>query len=113
MSGRTSHRPSIVELEIEASLPSAGTATVSIEVARRDGVLRVPTSALKFKPDSAVLAHFGAKPAAAGQAATVWVSEGSTIKPVAVKTGLSDAVYTELLDAPFAEASASHLIASA
>ena len=79
------------------------TATVSIEVARRDGVLRVATSALKFKPDSAVLAHFGAKPAAAGPAATVWVSEGSTIKPVAVKTGLSDAVYTELLDAPFAE----------
>ena len=68
------------------------TATVTIEVARRDGVLRVPAAALRFKPDAELLARLGApKPAGGRQAsggtpATVWISNGATLSPVAVTT---------------------------
>jgi HlyD family secretion protein len=80
------------------------TATVTIEVARRDEVLRVPGAALRFKPDAETLARFGVKaPASAAKSATVWVSNGTTISPVAVKVGASDASHAEILSAPFAE----------
>ena len=74
------------------------TANVTIEVARRDEVLRVPAAALRFKPDAAVLARFGAgAKAPAGRAATVWVSNGTTISPVAVTLGASDGAQTEIV----------------
>jgi len=81
------------------------TANVTIEVARRDDVLRVPSAALRFKPDSDVLARFGVKGAAppASKSATVWVSNGTSITPVPVKAGASDASQTEILGTPFAE----------
>src|SRR5262249_56793619 len=41
------------------------TATVTIEVARRDDVLRVPNAALRFRPDAAVLASFAPRVTAA------------------------------------------------
>jgi HlyD family secretion protein len=84
------------------------TATVTVEVARRDDVLRVPAAALRFKPDAAVFARF-ARPgtqsvgATAMKGPTVWVSDGTTITPVVVRVGANDAAQTELLDAPFAE----------
>jgi len=75
------------------------TANVTIEVARRDDVLRVPAAALRFKPDAEVLAHFGAQAAKppSGKSATVWVSNGTTIAPVAVTTGASDGTQTEIV----------------
>ena len=62
------------------------TANVTIEVARRDNVLRVPAAALRFKPAADVLAQFGGRASRrpAGKSATVWVSNGTTIAPVAV-----------------------------
>jgi HlyD family secretion protein len=79
------------------------TANVTIEVARRDDVLRVPNAALRFKPDADVLSKFAAKgTAAAAKAPTVWVENGTTIVPVAVRLGASDASYTEIVDPPFA-----------
>jgi HlyD family secretion protein len=85
------------------------TATATIEVARRDDVLRVPSAALRFKPDAAVLAQFagGAKlPASSGPAKTVWVKNGETIAPVTVHTGASDGTFTEVIGTPFAEGTA-------
>jgi HlyD family secretion protein len=84
------------------------TATVNIEVARRDDVLRVPTTALRFKPDADVLARFDAAgatatDASAGKVTKVWVSDGTTISPVAVTIGASDNTQTEILKAPFGE----------
>ena len=81
------------------------TANVTIEVARRDDVLRVPSAALRFKPDAEVLARLGAKGEAplAAKSATVWVSNGTSIAPVAVKAGASDATHTEILGTPIAE----------
>jgi HlyD family secretion protein len=81
------------------------TANITIEVARRDGVLRVPTAALRFRPEADLLARLGVKAmkAPAGRTSTVWVSDGTTISPVTVTTGASDALRTEVLGTPFAE----------
>jgi HlyD family secretion protein len=82
------------------------TANLTIEVARRDDVLRVPSAALRFKPDAEVLARFGVNgtPATpASKSATVWMSTGPSISPVSVKAGASDGSQTEVIGAPFAE----------
>lgn len=82
------------------------TATATIEVARRDDVVRVPSAALRFKPDAATLAQYAATSASAsssGAAKTVWVRNGDAITPVVVKTGASDGTYTEVVAAPLAE----------
>jgi HlyD family secretion protein len=75
------------------------TANVTIEVARRDDVLRVPSAALRFTPDSETLARFGVKaPApAASRSPTVWVSNGTSISPLSVKPGASDGSQTEVI----------------
>ena len=96
------------ELELKPGM----TATVTIEVARRDDVLRVPTAALRFKPDASVLAAYAPKdpglPAAtrgapSSKTPTVWVLDGNAMTPVAVTTGASDATETEIVNPPFAE----------
>jgi HlyD family secretion protein len=81
------------------------TANLTIEVARRDDVLRVPSAALRFKPDAETLVRFGVKTAApsAAKAATVWVSSGTSITPVSVQPGATDGSQTEVQGAPFAE----------
>jgi HlyD family secretion protein len=88
------------------------TANVSIEVARRDDVLRVPSAALRFRPTAETLAALGQdtavvqqQPAGAGgrsttarQAAsgTVWLFDGR-LHPAQVRTGVTDGVYTEIV----------------
>ena len=80
------------------------TASLSVEVARRDGVLRVPSSALRFKPSASVLEALGqaavTSTAAGGRpspaAGTVWTFERGRLTPVRVSVGLSDAQYTEI-----------------
>ena len=56
------------------------TATVAIEVARRDDVLRASAAALKFKPDAAALTRF--TPTTAGpppaRSAVIWTFDGSS-----------------------------------
>jgi HlyD family secretion protein len=81
------------------------TAVASIEVARHDDVLSVPSAALRFKPDTAVLARYGVKgtePPSA-KATTVWISNGTSISPIAIKTGDHDASRTEIVGSPFPE----------
>ena len=80
------------------------TATVTVEVARRDDVLMIPTTALRFKPDAALLAKFAAAaPAARAKSPIVWVTDGTqlTAKPVAI--GASDATHTEIVNGSLAE----------
>jgi HlyD family secretion protein len=99
------------------------TANLTVEVARRDDVLRVPAAALRFKPSQAVIAALGQPaPAASAPAAgpsasdttakpvgtsgrpqaadrgTLWVYDGETLRAVPVKTGISDGVNTEIVD---------------
>jgi HlyD family secretion protein len=72
------------------------TANATIEVARRDDVLRVPSAALRFKPDPAVLAQYGAASAFSVPGKAVWVLRGNTLAPVPVTSGITDATYTEI-----------------
>jgi HlyD family secretion protein len=78
------------------------TASLTIEVDRRDDVVRVPAAALRFKPTAEVLEALGAE-APGTPGATVWQADGEQVTPVPVKTGLSDGVWTEVVDAPFTE----------
>jgi HlyD family secretion protein len=83
------------------------TANVTIEVARKDDVLRVPSAALRFRPTQDTLAALGQDPkvlaqsrppasgAAKTTAGTVWMFDGG-LHPMPVKTGASDGVYTEV-----------------
>ncbi len=92
----------------ELKLKPGMTATVSIEIARRDDVVTVPNAALRFTPSTAALAALGvttgpaAEPARAGRGAKVWVRENGVVRSVAVKTGLSDGQATELLSGDLA-----------
>jgi HlyD family secretion protein len=83
----------------EALLKPGMTATLDIEVARGDDVLRVPAAALRFQPTAAVLAALrgpapsgdvaAGSPARSGHA-TVWTLANGRLTPVTVQEGLSD-----------------------
>jgi HlyD family secretion protein len=99
------------------------TANVSIIVAQRDQVLKVPNAALRFSPpqsERAEGASSGGKPVradagagsysrdgsanAGGQARKVWkLGVTGEPEPVAVHTGISDGVSTEVLDGTVAD----------
>lgn len=85
------------------------TATIRVEVARSEGVLRIPNTALRFKPPSAqgMPSGAGARPAQAQQGAergyTVWILENGTLKPVQVKIGITDSTLTEIVSGGLAE----------
>ena len=78
------------------------TATVTIEVARRDGVLRVPSAALRFKPSGDLLQTLGVT-APAGKSPAVWVSANGQLTSAAVQAGATDGTYTELVNSSLAE----------
>ena len=91
------------------------TANLSVEVARRDDVVRVPDAALRFRPAQqnitspapSTAAGTGAVPthALAVRVAgppTVWRTDGVGLFPIRVKTGLDDGSFTEVIDPPFA-----------
>jgi HlyD family secretion protein len=96
----------------ELKLKPGMTASLSVEVARRDGVLRVPSSALRFKPNAAVLEALGqdsrapspagvrpvamTSPSPANHTGTIWTYENGQLIPVQVQVGMSDAQYTEV-----------------
>lgn len=79
------------------------TANVTIETARREGVLRVQAAALRFRPTSELLTRLGqeapASLAAGGKIVpgqgTVWVYDGE-LRSVSVAVGLSDGAFTEV-----------------
>jgi len=88
------------------------TATVAIELARSDDALKVPNTALRFRPDAETLAAFGRQPATAdarraGQPAAttggrrgqrqVWVLAGETLRPVRVELGVNDGTATAIV----------------
>lgn len=97
------------------------TANVSIVVAQKDHVLKVPNAALRFSPpqsERAEGASSGGKPVRAdaggysragsansgGQARKVWkLGVTGEPEPVAVHTGISDGVSTEVLDGTVAD----------
>ena len=84
------------------------TANLTIEVARRSDVLRVPASALRFRPTPDVMKAFDgsadvsiANKRPAGS--TVWTFVAGTLEPVAVNSGATDGTVTEILEGPLVE----------
>ncbi len=63
------------------------TASATAEVARRDNVLTVPSAALRLRPGSNTLS----------------ILEGTSMRTVSVKTGISDATSTEIADGAIQE----------
>ncbi len=79
----------------ELKLRPGMTANVSVEVARRNDVLRVPNAALRFKPpDRAVASSNGH--------ATLWTYDGD-LHAVSIQPGASDGVLTEIADGAVTE----------
>ena len=86
------------------------TATVSIEVARRDSVPRIPGVALRFRPTTAVLAALNEpkvtsnpkiRPSAIltpGSVGEVWLVNDGRLEPRLVHVGLTDGQSFEVLD---------------
>jgi HlyD family secretion protein len=77
------------------------TATVSVEVARRENVVRIPNAALRFTPTAAVLTALGQDdapvPASGARDKRVWIYSDAGITPANVTLGLSDGQTTELV----------------
>jgi HlyD family secretion protein len=81
------------------------TATVHLNGTRVDGV-RLPNSALSFRPPETVLEAAGepadlrARPveaAAVGVDREIWRYDGARLIPVAVRVGVTDGTWTELV----------------
>jgi HlyD family secretion protein len=85
------------------------TALVLLGGARRDHAIRIPNGALAFRPPPQVLQSLGEPGIAAettsrtdgdGRVGHVWRYDGSQFTPVAVRTGLADDGWTELVSGP-------------
>ena len=72
------------------------TATVAIEVARRDNILKAPNTALRFVPnwpqDKLKQLSFDVK----NNEAIIWLPDGEEVKPLKVNTGLVGEKQTEI-----------------
>jgi HlyD family secretion protein len=81
----------------ELKLKPGMTANVTIIIEEKKGVLRIPDSALKFKP-----AHSSKKPDRPSGPA-VWILEKGKMKRIPVNTGISDGSYSELISGSLEE----------
>ncbi len=74
------------------------TASVTFVYADKKDVVRVPTSALRFRPDAPTLALMQTAPPPAVRAneRVAWVLRGEKAVPVVVEVGISDGTHTEV-----------------
>ncbi len=79
---------------LDLALMPGMTANLRVEVETRRNVLRVPTAALRFRPPVDPAAEKGSTPR--GAAVHVLGADGKPVR-VAVKTGISDKAYTEIV----------------
>lgn len=89
----------------ELKLKPGMTATVNVEIARRDDVLRVPNAAIRFTPTAEALAAFHHEPATqAGPRGQkrVWTLSNDQLQAVPVVGGLTDGQFTEIADGTLA-----------
>ncbi len=82
----------------ELKLKLGMTANVSIVVSSKKDVLRIPNAALRFRP-SEKRDMAGQKEKGRG----VWILENKQPKRIAVNTGISDSIYTELVSGEIME----------
>jgi HlyD family secretion protein len=75
------------------------TASISCEVGRRDGVLKIPNAALRFRPpESAGGNSHQAAPGGGKKGPEVWILKADQPVAVHVTTGVSDGLFTELVE---------------
>ncbi|MCE5273725.1 MAG: efflux RND transporter periplasmic adaptor subunit [Deltaproteobacteria bacterium] len=81
------------------------TASVSIVTSRRNSVLAVPNSALRFRPPGQDSVNgTGQRKSAPGKRGTaVWILEGKDLKRIPVKVGISDGSVTEVVSGSLKE----------
>src|SRR5688572_3756482 len=80
----------------ELKLKPGMTANVTVQVDRREGVLRVPSAALRYTPTADVLAALGSAAATPPRGSKVWQYLDGRLQPVAVVAGASNGAYTEV-----------------
>ena len=79
------------------------TADVSIEIASRENALRVPVAALRFSPPQDLLETLPSpdaegRPGSGLNDGMVWlVEDGRVVRPIALRTGLSDGLWVEVV----------------
>ncbi|MBI3754002.1 MAG: efflux RND transporter periplasmic adaptor subunit [Deltaproteobacteria bacterium] len=78
----------------ELKLKPGMTANVSIVTAHKEDVLKVPNAALRFKPKEQEDA--GQKLAREEKGQKIWLLSGGQLKPVSIKTGISDGAFIEI-----------------
>ncbi len=83
------------------------TANVSIVTTERDGVLRVPNGALRFRPAGSE-GSFQRSPQTDGRrtgqpASGVWTQDGKRLKRIGIVPGISDGVFTEVVSGELRE----------
>jgi HlyD family secretion protein len=78
------------------------TANVSIVGAHRDSALRISNAALRFRPPDVTPAvgqrERRGRPTEASTERTIYVPRGAKPVPVEIKVGISDGIFTEILD---------------
>ncbi len=72
------------------------TANVSIIISSKKDILRIPNSALRFRPE-------GFKPTAEQKGVGVWVNENGELKRIKITTGITDGNFTELVSGDLKE----------
>jgi len=94
----------IVRVDNRQNLLKPGmTANVSIVTDIREGVLRVPNSALRFRPDDRGSKGADQQAQRVEKGQGVWVLAGGKMKRVSVKTGISDGSFTEIREGDLRE----------
>lgn len=101
--------PVIVEVDNrDMTLLPGMTAEVRIQVARVDGVLRVPASALRFRPELLGLSNTGqnGRRDEPGRAARVWLAGDKAaggLRPISFAPGLTDGQWVEVKEGDIQE----------
>lgn len=72
------------------------TANVSIVTSRIDNALKVPNAALRFKPPQKSDSETAQKPSKQERGQKIWLLTDGQLKPVPIKTGISDSSFTEI-----------------
>ena len=80
----------------DLALKPGMTATATIEVQRRDNILKAPSSALRFVPDWSAEKLTALREGIKRDQAVVWVVEQADVKPITVNVGLTGEKHTEI-----------------
>ncbi|MBO4487376.1 MAG: efflux RND transporter periplasmic adaptor subunit [Bacteroidaceae bacterium] len=93
----------VVTYEVVISAPNQDlklkpglTANVTIYTSEKKGVLAIPSKALRFAPNEALIADDETIEGCEGKA-KIWIKQGKTFKALPIETGLTNGVLTEVV----------------